>query len=114
MSEVQTVVLKQKVLKLDDAACSCCKADFLKNDLDNQGRCPTCSSAGLLPGMKQKQEMVHTNAKPTREELKALIREVLEELQEPRLAAKACAKCKSEFVPSFPAEKFCPTCREIK
>lgn len=45
MSDVKKVVI-------DDAACTVCKADFLKKDLDDKGRCHVCSKAGLLPGLK--------------------------------------------------------------
>ncbi len=118
MSEDQVMTIKPRLLKLDDASCSCCKADFLKKNLDEQGRCPTCAAAGIVPGTKPTQEMIHSNQKISRDEVKAMVKEILLEMakekEEPRLAAKICTKCKSEFIPTFPAEKMCSSCREAK
>jgi len=109
----------KKVMKLDDGACSVCKADFFKKDLDEQGRCHVCSKAGLQPGGKPKQDYIQQSIpKMDREEVKKLIREVLAEIKEEdnlvkpaAFAPKICAKCGQEFIPNSPAQKICNACK---
>ena len=111
-----------KKVVIDDQSCSVCKADFLKKDLDEQGRCHVCKKAGLLPGLKAEQEYVQkTQPKMDRAEIKELVREVLRELKEEEnlakpasFAPKVCTKCKQEFVPESPAQKTCNNCKETK
>jgi hypothetical protein len=112
----------KQVVKLDDGSCSCCRADFYKKDLDEQGRCRVCSKAGLQPGGKPKQEYIQQSTpKLDREQIKQIVKEVLIELKEEEnlakpavFSAKKCAKCGNDFIPDHPAQKYCPNCREDK
>ncbi len=108
-------------MKLREAEkeCSVCKANFFATDLDSLGRCHKCVSDGVMPGTKEEQDFV-INAKQQRENIKDMIREVLEEMKnevkeqklESAFAAKRCKICGDEFIPRAPAQQVCDNCKE--
>ena len=110
----------KKVMKLDEAQCSVCKNDFLTPSLDAMGRCTVCASQGLTPGTKAKQDYIQSDAE-RRDELKVLIREVLQEIKDEEseahqpdipvaFAPKVCKVCGKEFIPRAPAQSRCDEC----
>jgi len=69
-----------KLIDLNDAPCSVCKAEFLKTDLDEVGRCKVCAERNLQPGFKTEQEFVQKDTL-SKDKIKEIIKEVLAELR---------------------------------
>lgn len=107
---------------LHEKECGACKAFFRDTLIDASGRCPVCVEENNPVGGKQKQDYIQEESMK-KENLKALIREVLQELKdeeerekeeekETAFAPKICKVCGKEFVPRAPAQQRCETCIE--
>lgn len=113
--------MNREVFKFDEAVCSCCKAGFLKEHLDEQGRCKICASHGYTPGLKEDVEYIKSPEKQ-RAELKALVKTLMKELQVEKemskkikaFAPKKCKRCGKEFAPKAAAHVICDACQEVK
>jgi formate dehydrogenase assembly factor FdhD len=111
-------------MKIDEASCSVCKAEFFKKDLDETGRCPECVKHNLVPGFKVEQDFVKQDKSVSRAEIEKIVREVLikielekeekkrEEADEQagNFSAKICKICGKEFIPRAPAQQRCQEC----
>ncbi len=121
-------IMEKKLMTLNDAPCSVCKAEFVKTALDEHGRCFVCAKQGLMPGLKARQDFVQSEEMEV-EKIKAIVIEVLAEIKkqeeldkkveaevveeaEGKFAPKECTMCHNMFVPRAPAQKVCDPCRE--
>ena len=102
----------------DEKKCKVCESMFLSSAIGEDGRCKVCRDAGLVAGMKDETEYIKSE-KQNRDELKALVREVLEEIKEEDLIDKNakifeprnCKKCGAEFIPMTANNKYCRECK---
>ena len=102
----------------DEVKCVACESMFLRSAICEDGRCKTCVKDGRLEGMEEDQEYIKSE-KQKKDELKALIKQVLEEIKEEEKVAeneqifepKKCKKCGAEFIPMSPNHKYCNECR---
>jgi Zn finger protein HypA/HybF involved in hydrogenase expression len=102
-----------------ESACKVCTAQFFNKDLDTVGRCPVCNAAGLMPGHKEEPDYV-MSPKQQRENLKSLVRELLQEIKtedlnekvEKSYTPKPCKQCGQTFTPRTPAMLICDSCRQ--
>jgi hypothetical protein len=105
------------LVDLNDAECLVCKASFIRDTLDEHGRCKKCAHDGVMPGITPAQDFVQ-KSEFTKDRIKQLIKEVLAEMKEDEIddedetafKPKVCVKCGTEFVPRAPAQKICQNC----
>jgi hypothetical protein len=109
-----------ELFKFEEAECPVCEAMFRKEVLadDEYGRCPICAVSGHTSKNKPEQEFIKTD-KMKREELKVLLKELLDEIKDEKRAddieaafkPKKCTRCGNEFLPRSPAMKVCDDCQ---
>jgi len=105
----------------EEAKCKACESMFLKTALTEDGRCKTCVKDGRLAGSEEEVEYIKSE-KQKIDELKALIKQVLQELKDEEIQDKnekifeprKCKKCGAEFIPMAANNTICRECKGEK